>query len=141
MKTNLIYTILAKGFIGLSALSLVYVAFLALLNPQAVMDLVKVKLENTDAISSIRGIYGGVGITLVVALAYLGLYEVQKGLAFLSMFWGSYAISRIITQFTDGTLGDFGTNWLWIESIFCLIGLSLLIFGRRIKTLLSDAAN
>jgi hypothetical protein len=134
MKTKVLYTASAKGFIFLSAFSLVYVATLAIWSPQAVMDLVKVKLDNTDAISSIRGVYGGVGVTLFAALLYLGLYEVEKGLAFLSIFWGSYSLSRILTLVLDGSLGAFGTQWLWIETIFCVIGLSLLIFGKKIKS-------
>lgn len=134
MTTKLLYTASAKGFIFLSAFSLVYVAALAIWSPQAVMDLVRVKLDNTDAISSIRGIYGGVGITLFLTLIFLGSYEVEKGLVFLSLFWGSYSLSRIITLFNDGSLGAFGTQWLWIETIFCVIGLSLLIFGKKIKS-------
>jgi hypothetical protein len=134
MTTKLVYTATAKGFIFLSAFSLVYVASLALWSPQAVMDLVKVRLENTDAISSIRGVYGGVGITLFCLLLYFAMYELEKGLVFLSLFWGSYSLSRIITFFNDGSLGAFGTQWLWIETIFCVIGLSLLIFGKKIKS-------
>lgn len=133
MTTKFLYTVSAKGFIFLSAFSLVYVAALALWSPQSVMDLVKVKLENTDAISSIRGIYGGVGITIFIALLYLGLNHVEKGIIFLSIFWGSYSLSRIITQLADGALGDFGTQWLWIETTFCVIGLSLLIFGKKLN--------
>ena len=134
MKTEYLYTRLAKGFIFISAFSLIFVAALALYSPQGVMDLVKVKLENTDAISSIRGIYGGVGVTLFSTLLYLGMYEVDKGILFLSLFWGSYSLSRIITVINDGSLGEFGTQWLWIESIFCVIGISLLIFGKKIKS-------
>jgi hypothetical protein len=133
MKTKFMYTAFAKGFIFLSAFSLIYVAALALWSPQSVMDLVDVKLENTDAISSIRGIYGGVGITLFITLLYMGANLVDKGLLFLSMFWGSYSLSRIITWIADGRLGDFGTQWLWIETIFCVIGITLLIFGKKIK--------
>ena len=138
MTTKLIYTTCAKGFIFLSAFSLVYVAALALWSPQSVMDLVKVKLDNTDALSSIRGVYGGVGITLFISLVYLGLYQVEKGVAFLSIFWGSYSVSRIITYFTDGALGDFGMQWLWIETFFCVIGITLLIFGKKIKSQLHE---
>lgn len=133
MTAKLIFTFSARGFILLSAFSLVYVALLAIKNPQSVMDLVQLKLTNTDAISSIRGIYGGVGITIFVTLLYLGFYHIEKGLIFLSMFWGSYSLSRIITIVVDGALGSFGTNWLWIETIFCLIGVSLLLFGKRIN--------
>jgi hypothetical protein len=133
MTAKMVFTISARGFILFSAISLVYVAILAIKNPQSVMDLVQVKLTNTDAISSIRGIYGGVGITIFITLLYLGVYHIDKGLLFLSLFWGSYSLSRIITILADGSLGNFGTTWLWIETIFCLIGISLILFGRRIN--------
>ncbi|MCU0358886.1 MAG: DUF4345 domain-containing protein [Cyclobacteriaceae bacterium] len=133
MTTKIIYLTASKGFILFSAFSLGYVALLAIINPQSVMDLVGVKLPNTDAISSIRGIYGGVGITLVLLLLYLAFFQTIKGLSFLSLFWGSYALSRIITWFSEGALGEFGTNWLVIESIMCLIGILLLIFSKKIK--------
>lgn len=133
MTTKLFFTVSAKGFIFLSAISLVYVALLALWSPQSVMNLVGIKLETTDAISSIRGIYGGVGITIFITLLYLGVYNIEKGLMFLSLFWGSYSLSRIITHLTEGALGDFGMQWLWIETIFCVIGMTLLIFGKKVK--------
>jgi hypothetical protein len=133
MTTKAIYMLVSKGFILFSALSLCYVAVLAMFNPQSVMDLVGVKLPNTDSISSIRGIYGGVGITLVLLLFYLAFYETPKGLVFLTIFWGSYAMSRVITVWSDGPLGDFGTNWLYIESFFCFVGMVLLMFNRKMK--------
>ena len=133
MTAKVIYFSASKGFILFSALSLAYVALLAMFNPQAVMDLVGVKLPNTDALSSIRGIYGGVGITIVVLLIYLAFFQTVKGLSFLALFWGSYAASRIITWFADGALGEFGTNWLMIESIMCVIGLALLAMRSKIK--------
>ena len=133
MTAKVIYLSASKGFILFSALSLGYVALMAMFNPQSVMDLVGVKLPNTDAISSIRGIYGGVGITLVLLLVYLAFNETLKGLSFLAVFWGSYALSRIITWFSDGALGEFGTNWLVIESFMCIIGIVLLTLSKRIK--------
>lgn len=123
----------SKGFILISALSLAYVAMMAIVNPQSVMDLVGVKLPNTDSISSIRGIYGGVGITLVVMLLYMAFSQPSNGLLFLTFFWGSYACSRIITWVVDGPLGDFGTTWLLIEGFLCIIGVLLLTFGRKLN--------
>jgi len=133
MTTEVIFRSASKGFILFSAFSLGYVALLGIINPQGVMDLVGVKLPNTDAISSIRGIYGGVGITIVALLVYLAFYQTTKGLSFLSLFWGSYALSRIITWFSDGALGVFGTNWLVIESVMCLVGILLLAFSKKLK--------
>lgn len=122
---------MGQGFILLSALALLSVSVMAFSNPQSVMDLVGVKLTNTDAFSSIRGVYGGVGLTLIITLIYLLLRDVQKGLIFLSLLWGFYALSRILTIFAEGALGAFGRQWLLIESIFCLISLVLYWVNRR----------
>jgi hypothetical protein len=133
MTTEMIFRFAGKGFILFSALSLGYVALMALVSPQSVMDLVGVKLPNTDAISSIRGIYGGVGLTLVLLLVYLAFTKTLQGISFLAIFWGSYAISRVITWISDGALGEFGTQWLVIEAFMCGVGLVLLLFGRKFK--------
>jgi hypothetical protein len=127
MKKQKSIVLAAKGFILLSALSLLSVSLMAFFSPQAVMDLVQVKLGNTDAYSSIRGVYGGVGMTLVILLVYLMRQDVRKGLAFLMLLWGFYALSRTITIFAEGSLGAFGTQWLVIESVFFLIAATLFI--------------
>lgn len=124
-------SIAGSSFIIFSSLALASVSFMAIGNPQSVMDLVNVRLENNDAISSIRGIYGGLGLAIVISLVYLAWKEVVKGLVFLSMLWGFYAVSRLITFVNDGPLGAFGNNWMVIESIFCLISLGLLYWNRK----------
>lgn len=121
-------------YIGFSILSLLSVSMMALFDPQSVMNLVGVKLENTDALSSIRGVYGGVGISICLSLLYLLVLYPEKGAAFLSIFWAAYAFSRLITLVSDGPLGDFGTQWLVIESIMALVGLTfwqVLVTERR----------
>jgi hypothetical protein len=131
MQTQTILKRAAQGFILLSALALLSVSLLAFSNPQSVMDLVRVELTNTDAFSSIRGVYGGVGLTLVISLLYLMIRDVTKGLAFLCLLWGSYALSRTITIFAEGALGAFGRQWLVIESLFFVIALTLLWVNRK----------
>ncbi|HEY0108893.1 MAG TPA: DUF4345 domain-containing protein [Fibrella sp.] len=126
MQTKSILKRAAQGFILLSGLALLSVSVMAFSNPQSVMDLVGVKLTNTDALSSIRGVYGGVGVTLFISLLYLMVRDVHKGLAFLSLLWGFYALSRTLTVYADGPLGAFGRQWLLIESVFCMIALLLL---------------
>lgn len=132
MKTNTFVSIAAKSFIVLSALSLLSVSIMALHDPQAVMDLVQVKLTTTDAYSSIRGVYGGVGITICISLLYLLKNNLQLALAFLCMLWGFYACSRISTILIEGKLGAFGSQWLIIESILFIIGFTLYIFNRSL---------
>lgn len=133
MQTQSLINRAGQGFILLSALALLSVSVMAFSNPQSVMDLVGVRLTNTDAFSSIRGVYGGVGLTLFISLIYLMLRDVPKGLAFLSLLWGFYALSRIVTVVAEGALGAFGRQWLLIESVFCLVALALL-WARKADT-------
>ncbi|MFD2247517.1 DUF4345 domain-containing protein [Pontibacter ruber] len=131
MKTQRTVALASKGFILLSALSLLSVSVMAFANPQSVMDLVNVQLNNTDALSSIRGVYGGVGMTLVLSLIYLMLRDTQSGLLFLCLLWGFYALSRTITIFAEGALGDFGNQWLMTESVFFILALALALANRK----------
>ncbi|MDX5422949.1 MAG: DUF4345 domain-containing protein [Hymenobacteraceae bacterium] len=125
MKAQQILTLASKGFILLSALSLLAVSMMAFADPQAVMDLVGVQLQNNDAFSSIRGVYGGVGSTLFISLIYLMLRDTRKGLVFLCLLWGFYALSRTITIFSEGALGDFGNQWLMTESVLFVLAVVL----------------
>lgn len=131
MTTSSVSSMAGKSFIVLSSLALASVSFMALTSPQSVMDLVKVKLENTDAVSSIRGIYGGLGLAIIISLVYMGWKDTSKALAFLSMLWGFYALSRLITLLVEGPLGAFGNQWMVIESIFCAISLGLLYWNQK----------
>ena len=132
MKKQRFVTLASKGFILLSALSLLSVSLMAFASPQSVMDLVNVQLNNTDAFSSIRGVYGGVGLTLFISLMYLMLRDTQKGLLFLCLLWGLYASSRTITIFSEGALGDFGNQWLMTESVFFILAFVLAIANRKL---------
>lgn len=125
MKDVKKWVIATRLYLGFSLLSLLSVSMMALFDPQSVMDLVGVKLTNTDSLSSIRGVYGGVGITICLSILYLLIRHPEKGAGFLSIFWGAYAFSRLITLISDGPLGDFGNQWLLIESIMAVIGLAL----------------
>lgn len=103
-----------------------------MISPQNTMDLVNVSLDNNDAISSIRGVFGGVGITISASILLLFLKKRYFDvLLFLSMFWGLYTVSRLITILVDGKLGDFGNQWIMIESILSICGLALLILSSN----------
>lgn len=131
MKAQKVLNMFSKGFIGLSSLSLLSVSIMAFASPQSVMDLVEVQLTNTDAFSSIRGVYGGVGLTLFISLIYLLFHDIKKGVVFLCLLWGFYALSRTITIFNEGALGDFGNQWLVIELVLFITALVLLLVNRR----------
>ncbi len=134
MKTSKIITISSKLFVALSGLSLIYVSLLSLINPQATMDLVHVNLSNTDAISSIRGIYGGAGIAITTSFLWVFFQQPRWSLTFLALFWGGYALSRILTIIIDGSLGEFGNQWLVIETIFCCIAILLALLYPQKET-------
>jgi hypothetical protein len=99
------------------------VSKMAFINPQSVMDLVGVKLPNTDAYSSIRGVYGGAGMAIFIVLLYLSVNNQKQGLLFVALICGLYALSRAITIYAEGHLGDFGQQWLIIESSMCMMAL------------------
>lgn len=134
MKKEKIIRIASVAFILFSAFCLLMVSLMAFADPQSVMDLVSVKLNNNDAYSSIRGIYGGVGLTIVLSLIYMVRKNRNEALLFLTVLWGLYAISRLITILVEGPLGDFGTQWIITETVFCGIALFLLESSRKLKT-------
>ena len=131
MRTNRLLSISSWLLIGISVLGILSVSFMAFGDPQAVMDLVQVKLDNTDAYSSIRGVYGGVGIAILGVLLYLVFTDRKAALGFIALFWGMYAMSRLMTISMEGPLGDFGSQWLVIESALSLAAMGLL--GWRLR--------
>jgi nitrate reductase gamma subunit len=133
MKKEKLVRVATISFIVFSAFCLLMVSLMAFLNPQSVMDLVSVKLTNTDAYSSIRGIYGGVGMTIVISLLYLIRNHVKEALLFLILLWGLYAFSRLITILVEGPLGQFGNQWIITETLFCAIAIVLLRFNKKVK--------
>ncbi|WP_025763101.1 DUF4345 domain-containing protein [Dyadobacter tibetensis] len=140
MTTNNLWKRLHMLYFFVSILGLASVSIISILDPQQTMDLVQVKLENTDAISSIRGIYGGVGCTIIVGLIYLQRQLPFLALAFLTMFWSSYALSRYLTMAIDGPLQDFGNQWVLIETILAVLGLGL-VMAQSKNRLTTSARN
>lgn len=131
MNAKKIITVSSKVFIGFSIFSLGYVSILSLIDPQATMSLVATNLPNTDALSSIRGIYGGVAFVICLQLVYLLLKDPKKGLLFLIFFWGAYALSRLITIIVDGPLGDFGNQWIMTETTLSVLALILYLLFKK----------
>jgi hypothetical protein len=121
----------SSAVIILSCSSFFMVGAMAYVDPQKVMDLVQVNLGNNDALSSIRGVYGGVGCSLAFLLLFLLRFNKNMALGFLSMIWGSYALSRIITIFADGPLGSFGTQWMFTEVFLFMASLFLFLVRKR----------
>ena len=140
MKQQKLILSIAKGYVLLSAFSVLAVSVMAFQSPQAVMDLVSVKLTTNDSFSSIRGVYGGVGVTLFIALVYTLRKNILESLGLLVTLWGMYAVCRVITLFTEGPLGSFGNQWLAIEVSFCMIAVALLLLITPKRLTKSTAA-
>jgi hypothetical protein len=132
MNNIKIVSVLSVALIGLTSLGILMVSVMAFINPQSVMDLVGVTLPNTDAYSSIRGVYGGAGMAIFVALVYLLINNQKLGLLFVALICGLYAMSRTITIYVEGNLGEFGQQWLIIESSMCIM--ALLVYYTRSLT-------
>lgn len=135
MKARKVTIVISKGFILLSALSFLSVSIMAFDNPQSVMDLVSVKLTSNDAFSSIRGVYGGVGLALFIVLVYKLRNNFLEGLALLTLLWGLYAVSRVITIANEGALGAFGKQWLTIECTFFIVALTLYLYHKKARAM------
>jgi len=129
MKRQRILQLTSQEFILLSALTLLSVSVMALVSPQAVMDLVGVQLPNTDAFSYILGEYGGASFILFISLLYLLRQPPRHGLGFLCLLWGFYVLSRIITIDTKDALGAFGIQWLITRGVFFGIAASILFIS------------
>lgn len=140
MNNRIIMGVLSVIVIGITALGIGMVSIMAFINPQSVMDLVGVSLPNTDAYSSIRGVYGGAGMAICIALVYLAISNQKMGLLFVALLCGLYALSRTITIYAEGSLGEFGQQWLVIESSMCIVA-SLLYYLKSMpeKPVLQNA--
>ncbi|HEX4957435.1 MAG TPA: DUF4345 domain-containing protein [Lacibacter sp.] len=117
--------------VSITAAAILMVSIQAFISPQSVMNFVDVQLNNADATSSIRGVYGGIGLLIFGQLIYFVFKNITHALLLVALFGGLYAISRTITLFTDGPLGSFGTQWLITETLLCFIALVLLFIRKR----------
>ena len=122
-------------YIVFSAFCLLIVSLMAFVNPQSAMDLVSAKLTNNDAYSSIRGIYGGVGLTFVISLLYLIRSHAKEALLFLTLLWSLYAFSRLITILVEGPLVEFGNQWIITETVLSCIAIVLLKYNIKLKSI------
>lgn len=124
--------LISYACIAIFSLSLISISVLAWANPVAVMKLVEVELSNNDALSSIRGAYGGVGFFLVGLSLIISIRNLQYGLLFFTVFWLMYALSRVLTIWLNGPLGAFGNTWLKIELTFGLLSGVLYLLHRYV---------
>ncbi len=131
MDRKKIIQILSFAAMGLSILGIAMVAFMAFNDPKAVMALVNTNLDNTDAYSSIRGVYGGAGLTIAIAMFYGMLKNMKIALGFTALLWGLYALSRIITSIVDGPLGAFGTQWVYTETFLFIVCGTLFMLNKN----------
>jgi hypothetical protein len=131
MKNNRIIDIATWAIVLISALGTLSVSLMALVDPQGVMAMVHTPLDNTDAYSSVRGVFGGVGLTLAAIMVWVFRRDRTAGLGFIALFWGNYALCRALTIAMDGPLGAFGGQWIVIETMLALAALALYVVRKR----------
>lgn len=131
MKTNKLLETATWIIVAISALGTLSVSLMALVDPVGVMALVHTPLDNTDAFSSIRGVFGGVGLMLAATMVWIFRRDRTAGVGFLALFWGNYALCRALTIAMDGPLGDFGNRWIGIESTLAVLALVVYLLRRR----------
>lgn len=102
----------------------------AFISPQSLLDLAGEKLNNPDASSSVRGVYGGVGLLIFMQLVYLLFNNQKQALIIVALFGGLYAVSRAVTVITDGPLGTFGTRLFITETVLWVLALALLMIRK-----------
>lgn len=131
MKNNRIIDIATWAIVLISALGTLSVSLMALIDPQGVMAMVHTPLDNADAYSSVRGVFGGVGLTLAAIMVWVFRRDRTAGLGFIALFWGNYALCRALTIAMDGPLGAFGGQWIVIETMLALAALALYVVRKR----------
>lgn len=130
MKTRQTVKLFLQAFILFSILNLLTWSVIPFMSLQAIRNLVTIRLPDTTALSSIRGVYGGMGLTLFISLLYLQFTNLRHSLAILCLLSGVVALSPIIITFSEGTLGAFSSQWLLTESLVIGNAAPLLFFRR-----------
>lgn len=133
MENNKFLEVATWIIVAISALGTLSVSLMALFDPKGVMALVHTPLENTDAYSSIRGVFGGVGITLALVMVWVFRRDRTAAVGFIALFWGNYALCRALTIAMDGPLGDFGNQWIGIEATLAFAALVLFALRSRAR--------
>lgn len=131
MNTSKFLEFATWTIVAISALGTLSMSLTALLAPAGLMALVHTPLDNTDAFSSIRGVFGGVGITLAAAMVWIFRRDRTAAMGFLAMFWGNYALCRTLTIVMDGPLGDFGNQWIGIEATLAVLSAVVYVLRRK----------
>jgi len=131
MKTNKLLDTATWSIVVTSAVGTLSVSLMALVDPRGVMALVHTPLTNTDAFSSIRGVFGGVGFMLAAAMVWIFRRDRTAGVGFLALFWGNYALCRALTIVMDGPLGDFGNQWIGIETTLAVLSTVVYVLRRK----------
>lgn len=129
MKSNKFLNMATWAVVAISAMGTLSVSIMALFDPRAVMAMVNTPLDNTDALSSVRGVFGGVGITLAAIMVWVFRRDRTTAMGFIALFWGNYALCRALTIAMDGPLGAFGSQWIMIEAT--LAGCAALVYVLR----------
>ncbi|ASZ13691.1 DUF4345 domain-containing protein [Chitinophaga pendula] len=122
---------ITKVFLSLTGIAFLNIAVQAILNPQSIMDLVSVQLDNISARNSIRAYYGGVNLAFAIFLLY-GAFKMQReALTLVFLYCSGFVAGRLYSILTEGKPSAFILNWLVIESVLAILSFLLLLKAKR----------
>jgi hypothetical protein len=108
-------------FLGLMALAFCKVGIEALVNPVPVLANVQIELLNTNALSSMRAVYGGMHFVFGLFCLYGIFKNPASALGLIVLYTAGFVLGRLTGIIVDGTPDEFVTSWLATETVSLLI--------------------
>ncbi|HWJ29652.1 MAG TPA: DUF4345 family protein [Flavisolibacter sp.] len=142
MKQIRIINISTILLVSFSATAILMASIMIFFHHQRVMNVLKVNLPGAYTRSFMLALYGIVGLAAGLSMIYIFIKNQRKGLSFLTLLWGFYAASRLMTILFNGSLNDFG-RWLFIDSMLFMVSVVLLLMQpeRKSATDLQESGN
>lgn len=119
---NLFTLLLISG----SALAILRTSITIFIHPQNVLEHIGVNISSIDHSRPLTALFSATGFTIAGILSYLFIQDRRKGLTFLTLLFGIYALYRFLTILFHGSIDDLG-RWLFVDSALFLISVMLLL--------------
>lgn len=89
--------------------------------PSELLAVVGIPLDNPSALSSIRGIYGGLHIAFGAMMLWSLLKNPSVALLFVVIYTGGFTLGRWTAFALDGQPNAFVTTWMFVEPVCGLV--------------------
>jgi len=119
---------ITQVFLGLMGLAFCKVGIETLINPQAVLDVVGIKLTNPSAYSSMRAVYGGMHLSFGLFCIYGIWKDLTTPLKVLFLYTAGFVVGRLSGIVMEGRPNEFVSTWLITEIVSGIVSVTLLYF-------------